>query len=547
MPRCLCLLLFLEPHVTARQTASSQAQHATTDATDQAATPRPRTKATKATKAASTKAKTNGQTQAQAAGTTAKAYQQRKARAHTKAEATRQAAEAKMQAFAMCNPHAAAVDIGQSSHWVCVGYAEDNSDLIREFPAHSDGLRQLVAYLRAHQVTTVAMESTGVYWIPLFELLLQEGFQAILVPPQYTRQVQGRPKTDKRDCQWIYRLHSVGLLPAAFRPEPDIAVLRAYLRERANVVRDAAKNVQRMQKALEQMNLKLTTVVDDVTGLTGQKIIQAILKGTRDPLKLAQLRHPKCQADAKQFALALDGTYRDEHLFALRQAYDTWHFYQKQLDKVDEVLAKQLERMKQSSPLQPLAKDKRRGGHKANDLRFDARQALYYVVGVDLTELEGVSAHTALTLISEVGTALSAFATVKHFCSWLGLCPNFKKTGGKVKSSRTRPGQSRAAKALRQAASSLHSSKGALGAFLRRLKGRLGMPAAVTATAHKLARLIYYALTRGMTYVRQTQEQYETQYRARQIQQLKKKARALGLEIKEQATPEQPAENTMPG
>lgn len=546
MPRCLCLLLFLEPHVTARQTASSQAQHATTDATDQAATPRPRTKATKATKAASTKAKTNGQTQAQAAGTTAKAYQQRKARAHTKAEATRQAAEAKMQAFAMCNPHAAAVDIGQSSHWVCVGYAEDNSDLIREFPAHSDGLRQLVAYLRAHQVTTVAMESTGVYWIPLFELLLQEGFQAILVPPQYTRQVQGRPKTDKRDCQWIYRLHSVGLLPAAFRPEPDIAVLRAYLRERANVVRDAAKNVQRMQKALEQMNLKLTTVVDDVTGLTGQKIIQAILKGTRDPLKLAQLRHPKCQADAKQFALALDGTYRDEHLFALRQAYDTWHFYQKQLDKVDEVLAKQLERMKQSSPLQPLAKDKRRGGHKANDLRFDARQALYYVVGVDLTELEGVGAY-----------GVDADQRGRHGSVGVRDCEALLLVVGSVSELQEDRRQSEVVtdtswpvSSGQGAASGGQQSaleQGCLGSLPERLKGRLGMPAAVTATAHKLARLIYYALTRGMTYVRQTQEQYETQYRARQIQQLKKKARALGLEIKEQATPEQPAENTMPG
>lgn len=535
--------------MTTPQTTSAQARQTARTARAKADAPRPQPHSAKH---ARTRAQTDGQTRptdaAASAKTTTKAYQKRQARAHDRVEAKHQAECAKIQSFAICHPHAAGIDIGQGSHWVCVGYTEDdNPDLVREFPSHSEGLRHLIAYLREHQVNAVAMESTGVYWIPLFELLLKEGFQAILVPPQYTRQVQGRPKTDKRDCQWIYRLHSVGLLPAAFRPPQEVAVLRAYLRERTTIVHDAARHIQRMQKALEQMNLKLTTVVDDITGLTGQKIIAAMLKGTRDPHKLAQLRHPHCQADAEQFALALDGTYRDEHLFALRQASEAWRFYQKQLDKVDEVLIQQLQRMKQSSPLPPLAKDKRRGGRKANALRFDAREALYCVVGVDLTELEGLSAQTALTLISEIGTELSAFATVKHFCSWLGLCPHFKKTGGQVKSSRTRPGQSRAAALLRQAASSLHSSKGALGAFLRRLKGRMGVPGAVTATAHKLARLVYYALTRGMPYVRQTQEHYEAHFRQKQIQQVLKKARALGLEIKEKQSSEPVGEKTRPG
>lgn len=463
-----------------------------------------------------------------------KAHKRRKARAHARAEATRQRDCDRLQALPLCNPHVAGIDIGDQTHWVCVGFTASDQDdnCVRAFATHSEGLRHIVAWLREQQVTKVAMEATGVYWIPLFELLAQEGFEPILVPTQYTRQVQGRPKTDKRDCQWIYRLHSVGLLPGAFRPDQATTILRSYLRQRANLIRDAARHILRMQKALQQMNLKLTTVVSDITGVTGRRIIQAILRGTRDPHKLALLRHPKCQQDVTKFAQALDGTYREEHLFALRQAHQAWQFYQKQLDDIDEMISKQLERMKRSSPLPPLPPGKRRGGPKANDLRFNVREALYYVVGLDLTELEGVSENTALTLISELGTDLSAFKTVKHFCSWLGLCPQHRKTGGKVKSSSTRGGLSRAASTLRLAASSLHCSPTALGAYLRRMKSRLGAPAAVTATAHKLARLVYYALKHGLAYVRQTQTEYEAAYRQRQIEELTRKARRLGLEVK---------------
>ena len=466
-----------------------------------------------------------------------KAYQRRKARAHAKAEALRQTRRDRVQALPVCNGRAAGIDIGDRTHWVCVGFTgEPNSDLVREFPTHTEGLRSIVAWLRQHEVQTVAMESTGVYWIPLLELLVREGFEALLVPPQYTRQVQGRPKTDRHDCQWIFRLHSVGLLPGAFRPDEATCLLRSYLRQRANVIGAAARHIQHMQKALQQMNLKLTTVLSDITGLTGQKIIRAILKGVRDPQQLAQLRHPHCRASVADIARALDGSYRDDHLFVLRQAFEAWQFYQKQLDQLDVVVARQLERMKRSGelpPLPPLPPSRRSGGRKPNDPRFDVREALYRVLGIDLTELEGINESTALTLISELGTNLSAFATVKHFCSWLGLCPQFRKTGGKVKSSRTRPGLSRAAAALRMAASSLHSSRSGLGAYLRRMKSRLGAPAAVTATAHKLARLLYYALKHGMAYARQTQEQYEAQLRERQVEALKKKARQLGLEVKE--------------
>jgi transposase len=465
-------------------------------------------------------------------------------RAHAKAQAAHAAEQTRVIALPITHPHAAGIDIGSSSHWVCVAFSTARDDPgVQEFPAYTDGLHALVAFLRQHQVSTVAMESTGVYWIPLYELLTQEGFEVYLVDPSYTKQVKGRPKTDRHDCQWIYRLHSVGLLAAAYRPDEKTCQLRAYLRQRGNVIRYAGRHIQHMAKALEQMNLKLNLVLRDLTGLTGRKIIQAILRGTRDPHKLAALRHPHCKASVGQIAQALTGSYRDEHLFSLRQAYEAWQFYQKQLDGVDEQIDQQLQRMKTDRALPPLAARRPTRGRRPNDPRFDVRQALYYVVGLDLTEIEGFDEVTALTVISELGTDLSKFATVKHFCSWLGLCPQLRKSGGRVKSSRTRPGVNRVALALRLAASSLYQSQSALGAFYRRMKSRLGAASAVTATAHKLARILYQALRQGLPYVKRSQEDYDKQMRARQIASLKRRARQLGLEVQEKAGEGAPEES----
>jgi transposase len=461
------------------------------------------------------------------------AYERRKARAKAKSETLRQKEATQMEALPVQHPHAAGIDIGSRSHWVCVGFStEVDSRLIEEFPAHTAGLKAMVAFLREHQVNTVALESTGIYWIPLYELLSAEGFEVLLVDPSYSHQLRGRPKTDRRDCQWIYRLHSVGLLAAAFRPDEKTCQLRAYLRQRANLIRQASRHVQHMQKALEQMNLKLTEVLSDITGVTGRTILRAILRGTRAPEKLAKYRDKQCKASAAEIAQALTGTYREEHLFELKLAYEAWQFALGQVEKVDEQIARQLARMKCDRALPPL-KPKARPKRRANSPRFDVRAALYYVVGLDLTEIEGVSDLTALTVISEIGPGVSRFASVKKFCSWLGLCPNWKKTGGRVKSSRTRRGVNRAAQALRLAAQSLHHSRGALGGFLRRMKGRLGAQAAVTATAHKLARIVYLALKHGMTYVRQNQEEYEAQMKEKQIKALRRKARQLGLEVVE--------------
>jgi transposase len=463
-----------------------------------------------------------------------KRFRRRQTTAQAKTKARQEADARRVEGLPVTNRHAAGVDIGSRSHWVCVG--ADDAAQISEFPAHTDGLHALLAFLQEHHVTTVAMESTGIYWIPLYELLEAHGFEVLLVDPSYTKQVRGRPKTDRRDCQWIYRLHSVGLLAAAFRPDEQTCRLRAYLRQRGNLIRYAAQHVQHMQKALEQMNLKLTEILSDIVGCTGQKIIKAILRGVRDPAKLAKFRHNKCKASEAEIAQALTGSYRDEHLFALRQAHQAWEFYQKQRDQVDAQIAQQLAQMKQDRALPPLKTRVRSGGRKPNEPSFDVRSALYYVVGIDLTEIEGIGEMTALTIISEIGPEVSKFATVKQFCSWLGLCPQIKKSGNRILGSRTRPGVNRAAVAFQLAASSLHGSKGALGAFLRHKKAQLGAPKAITATAHKLARLVYLALKHGMTYVRQTQEEYQAKMREQQLKSLKKKARQLGMTVIDKPT-----------
>ena len=426
--------------------------------------------------------------------------------------------------------HAAGVDVGSRSHWVAAYGAQDTID-IEQFDTYTDSLFALAAWLRARNVTTVAMEATGIYGESLFDLLEAEGFEVLLVNPAYTSQIKGRPKTDRLDCQWIQRLHAHGLLPASFRPQADVAVLRTYLRQRAELVRAGARHIQHLQKALELMNIKLTEVVSDVAGLTGLKIIRAILAGERDPLTLAQLRDCRCQNSTDTFARALHGTWRDEHLLTLGQALASWQHYQGQQRELEEVIAKQLHRMKKTTELPPLPPLPRLRSRSANEPRFDVRTALYYVTGVDLTALDGIKAVTALVVISEIGLDMSRFPTVKHFCAWLGLCPRLKKSGVRVLSSRTRKGKGRAARALCQAARSLWRCKTPMGSFLRRLKARLGAPEATTATAHKLARQLYQTLKSGQLPTKETAAEYEARQRQHAVAALQKKALRLGLRV----------------
>jgi transposase len=470
------------------------------------------------------------------------AARQRKPRPHAESHADRVRREAeevaRLVAAPVRHPHAAGIDVGDATHWACVGETPDGSDPVREFPAHTPGLRDLVAWLRRCGVTTVALEASGVYGHVLYLTLVEAGFEVVMTAPAFTRQIKGRPKTDRRDCQWIRRLHALGFLPSVFQPDDATQTLRSYVRQRANLVRLSAQHVQRMQKALQLMNLKLTAVLGDTTGVTGLKIIRAIVAGERDPHALARLRDRRCQHSAAEIATALDGRYRPEHVVELQLSLRMWDQYLAAVADLDAVIATQLRTMRRSSPLPPLPPQPRVRGRKPHDPKFDVRAALYLATGVDLTAIEGIDAVHALTLVSELGTDFTKWPTVKHFASWLGLCPNWKKTGGRVKSSRTRRGKNRAASALRLAAWGLMRGHSYLGAYLRRQRSRLGAPKAITATAHKLGRIIYNLMRYGAAYMKREEAAYAEQVRERQEKQLLRRAKELGFEVKRIAPPE---------
>ena len=441
-------------------------------------------------------------------------------------------AAARLAGLPVRHDHAAGIDVGDATHWACVEAAPGGGDTVREFPAHTPGLRELVAWLRHCGVTTVALEASGVYGHVLFLTLAEAGFAVVMTSPAFTRQIKGRPKTDRRDCQWIQRLHTHGLLPGVFQPDDATQTLRTYVRQRANLVRLSGQHVQRMQKALQLMNLKLTGVLGDVTGVTGLRIIRAIAAGERDPAVLARLRDRRCKHSADQIAVALDGRYRPEHVTELRLCLRMWDAYQAAVAELDGVIATHLRSMRKQTPLPLLPPQPRVRGRKPHDPKFDVRQALYLATGVDLTAIEGIDAIHALTLVSELGSDFTKWPTVKHFASWLGLCPNWKKTGGQVQSSRTRKNKNRAAQALRLAAWGLIRSTSYLGAFLRRQRSRLGSPKAVTATAHKLARIVYHLMRYGMGYVQQTETAYAEEVRGRLEKQLRRRAKELGFEVR---------------
>jgi len=427
--------------------------------------------------------------------------------------------------------NAAGIDVGAGSHYVAVPPGRDAEGRdVREFGAFTADLHALAGWLRRCGIETVAMESTGVYWIPLFELLAARGFEVRLVDPRQLKNVPGR-KSDVLDCQWIQQLHTFGLLSTAFRPDDQICVLRSYLRQRAMLVTYAAHHIQHVQKALEQMNVKLTRVLSDVTGVTGLRIIRAILDGERDPRALARLRDRRCQQDADTIARSLEGTWRVEHLVALRQAVECLDFYQQQIGACDREIEAYLGQFDARHGGEPLPARPRTSKPSRTAPTFDVRTHLYRLTAVDLTRIDGIDAHTALKVVAETGLDMSRWPTEKHFASWLSLAPGTKVSGGKTLSGRTKPSASRAAAALRLAAHSLHHSKSALGAFFRRLKARLGAPKAITATAHKLARLIYRMIKFGTEYVDQGQEYYERRYRARVISSLTRRAQELGYTL----------------
>ena len=424
--------------------------------------------------------------------------------------------------------NAAGIDVGASSHFVAV--PEDRWDQpVREFEAFTADLYRLADWLAECRVETVAMESTGVYWIPLFGVLEERGFEVMLVDPSRIKNVPGR-KTDVLDCQWLQQLHTYGLLSGSFRPEGEIRCLRSYLRQRAMLVEYASHHIQHMQKALTQMNVKLQHVISNITGKTGMTIIEAIVGGERNPRKLAALRDPRTRANEEIIARSLQGHWREEHIFELTQALELYRTYQDKIAQCDREIERQLGRFEDRSNGEPPAGDagKRSQG---NAPRFDLRNHLHRMTGVDLTRIDGVDAFTALKVVGEIGTDMTRWPSAKHFASWLGLSPNNRITGGKVISSRTKANANRAAAALRLAANALHRSNSALGAFLRRKKAHLGAPKAITATAHKLARIIYSMLRYGQGYVDAGAQYYESQYRERALRAARQRAAQLGYQL----------------
>jgi transposase len=436
------------------------------------------------------------------------------------------------------HPHAAGIDCGSAEHFVAVPPDRDATP-VRSFATFTGDLHRLAEWLVACRVTHVAMEATGVYWIPVFEILEARGFQVILVNARHVKNVPGR-KSDVSDCEWLRDLHILGLLRGSFRPADAIVALRAYLRHRATLIESAATHVQRMQKALVQMNVQLPLVVSDITGVTGLRILRDIVAGHRDPQRLARHRDYRCRASEAEIVAALTGNYRAEHVFVLQQNLELFDTYQRQLTACDVAIDAHLAQLAATTapPSTPLPAARRRQKPRENEPRFDLRTPLHHLTGVDLSQIDGIGPYNALRLLSEIGTDMTRWPTDKHFTSWLTLAPQNKVSGGRLLSSRTQPSANRAAAILRLAAMNLGRTQTALGAFYRRLAFRVGKAKAITATARKLAILVYRALKDGLLYTDPGADAYDAQHRTRVLRRLRQRAANLGFDLVNRATGE---------
>ena len=430
--------------------------------------------------------------------------------------------------------NAAGIDIGSRFHAVAVAADRDNEP-VRTFGTFTTDLQRLADWLQSVGITTVAMESTSVYWIPVYEILEARGFEVLLVNARFAKNVPGR-KTDMNDAQWLQRLHQYGLLRGSFRPRDEVATLKALLRHRDRLSQYRASHIQHMQKALMQMNLQLHHVVSDITGLTGMRILRAILAGERDAMTLAAMRDVRCKEPVEVIAAALAGNYRTEHLLALRQAVELYDVYGEKIATCDVEIVRALEVLNVASvpPEEPQPKPRHRG-RSDNEPAFDVRSALYLLLGLDLTQIHGVGPYIALQLIGECGDDMTRWPTVQHFTSWLTLAPGNKVSGGKLLSSRTRRSGSRAAYLFRMAAQAVGRTDTALGAFYRRLGARIGKAKAITATARKIAVLFYKALRHGLRYCDPGADTYDENHRARVVRGLQRRATKLGYQLVEVA------------
>lgn len=424
--------------------------------------------------------------------------------------------------------NAAGMDIGAEEIWVDVGNKDEEG--VRKFGTFTADLNEMAEWMKGCGIETVAMESTGVYWIAPFQILEAKGIDVLLVNARFVKNVQGR-KTDMLDCQWIRLLHTYGLLPASFRPAAEIAVLRSYLRHRQMLIQYGASHIQHMQKALTQMNVQIHHVISDITGLTGMRIIRAIVEGNRDPKQLAAMRDVRTKATEETIAKALEGDYRVEHVFALKQSLELFDSYQKQIQDCDQQIAAHLGTLETKANPAELKAPRREKKKKRNQAAFNIREEAFRISGADLTQIDGISESAALALIAEIGVDMSPWKTEKQFASWLALCPNNKISGGKILKRSTRKTANRARDLLRLCAQSLMNSKSALGAYCRRICGRLGQPKGIVATAHKLALRIYRLIAFGRDYVDIGQHAYEEQYKQRALKHLARKAKEFGMQL----------------
>ena len=435
-------------------------------------------------------------------------------------------------ALTVMQPDAAGIDVGATEMYVAVPEDRDPQP-VRCFATFTPDLHALADWLQACGIRTVAMESTGVYWIPLFQILEDRGLEVYLVNARHVQNVPGR-RTDVSDCRWLQYLHAVGLLRASFRPPQAVCALRSLLRHRDNLIKQASVHILHMQKALDQMNLRLHHVIDDITGMTGLAIVDAILGGQRDPAELAKLRHAGIKASEETIIKSLIGDYRSEHLLVLRQSLAAYRYFQRLIRECDSQILCTLKGFDALVDVKrhPMPKD-RSGKTKPrrNEPQFNLREHLYRILGVDLTQVPGLQAMTIHTVLAEIGPNVSKFRSASAFASWLGLCPHNDISGGKILLARTRKVKNRAAAALRMAAQSLHGSQSYLGEFYRRMRARLGAPKANTATAHKLARIIFHLLRTRQPYDESVFARQEITFRKRTEARLKRQAEALGFHL----------------
>lgn len=442
----------------------------------------------------------------------------------------------RLEQIEIVHPNAAGLDIGSREIFGCIP-PDRAKETVKVFGTFTPDLHRLADWLAANRVDTVAMESTGVYWIPAFEVLEGRGFKVYLVNGRHIKNVPGR-KSDYQDCQWIQKLHALGLLNGSFRPDGEMCALRAYLRHRADVLQHRAAHILHIQKALQQMNLQLTQVLTDITGETGMAIVHSIVDGERDGVKLAQLRDRRCKSSEDTIAKALTGTWKEEHLFALKQSLEFYDFYTAQVAACDAQIQEQYAVMKprwdpsvpSSTPVPTKSPRKKKQSHEP---AWDVRANIIHLTGVDIAAVGGIGPGLAQTILSEIGTDMSKWATDKHFTSWLGLAPHNDISGGKVLRSRTLPTRNRAGQAFRQAATSVARSSSALGAYYRRKRSQGGPLFAQVATAHKIARAVYHMLKHHVQYEDIGAQVFEQRQRERDVAALRKKAAKLGFTLVE--------------